>query len=138
MLDLSRAYADAPRNVLCSLVLQDRSVLVAHINTIAFSSSNTLQVYPSGDTLVVLNARSLALERILCLWEVFPSTRDSGRCIADVVIDEGLKVVRVLQSTTLKYMNSVPEFRSLHSRDLCSHFGILQESMKLSGEFTRP
>ena len=42
---------------------------------------------------MVCNVVTLKPERILALWEVFPSTQEAGRNITDLVVDSGLKLV---------------------------------------------
>ncbi|EMD42152.1 hypothetical protein CERSUDRAFT_110689 [Gelatoporia subvermispora B] len=53
----------------------------------------TLLLYPSADSIVILNPRTLAFVRALAFWEAFPSTRnllDPLQCLA---IDSGMKLV---------------------------------------------
>lgn len=75
MLDLARTFTGCPAGPLKYLVLP-------HANLI---------VYSSADAVVILNASSLALVRVLALREVFPGAQQTVSCLA---VDSALKVVR--------------------------------------------
>ncbi len=101
MLDLTRAYVGAPGDVICSITLRDRSLIVGRSLYSSVTRIYRTQAYPSGDTVVLLNARTLLVERILALWEVFPSLHDAGHTISNLVVDSGLKLVGWIDPTHL-------------------------------------
>ncbi|KAI6047751.1 RAVE protein 1 C terminal-domain-containing protein [Pisolithus marmoratus] len=82
MLDLTRAFTGCPVGPLKYLVLPH----------------TTLIAYPSADAVIVLNASTLALVRVLALREVFPGTRQAVSCL---VVDPALKVIVVSTGTRI-------------------------------------
>ena len=52
------------------------------------------QIYTSGDSVVILDARTLSLTRILAFWEAFPGLRHGGEEIDSLAVDSGMKIVR--------------------------------------------
>ena len=57
-----------------------------------FSISN--QLYASADAVIILNARTLALVRVLAFWEAFPASMHAKDFISCISIDSGMKLVR--------------------------------------------
>lgn len=53
-----------------------------------------LQIYTSGDSIVILDARTLALARVLAFWEAFPGLKHGGDEICSLAVDSGMKIVR--------------------------------------------
>jgi hypothetical protein len=51
----------------------------------------SIQLYPSADAVIILNAASLALIRVLAFSEAFPHPEDR---ISTVSVDAGMKLVR--------------------------------------------
>ncbi|KAI6162072.1 RAVE protein 1 C terminal-domain-containing protein [Pisolithus thermaeus] len=82
MLELTRTFTGCPTGPLKYLVLP-------HANLI---------VYPSADAVVILNASSLSLVRVLALREVFPGTQQTVSCLA---VDPALKVIVVSTGTRI-------------------------------------
>ncbi|KAI6119823.1 RAVE protein 1 C terminal-domain-containing protein [Pisolithus croceorrhizus] len=82
MLELTRTFTGCPAGPLKYLVLP-------HANLI---------VYPSADAVVILNASSLSLVRVLALREVFPGTQQTVSCLA---VDPALKVIVVSTGTRI-------------------------------------
>jgi hypothetical protein len=59
-----------------------------------FSSPSSLfQLYSSADAVIILNARTLALERVLAFWEAFPGAMHSKERISCLSVDSGMKLV---------------------------------------------
>ena len=52
------------------------------------------QIHTSGDSVVILDARTLALVRVLAFWEAFPGLRHGGDEIDSLAVDSGMKTVR--------------------------------------------
>ncbi|KAF8578745.1 hypothetical protein K439DRAFT_1361373 [Ramaria rubella] len=57
------------------------------------TSESIQQLYPSADTLVILDARTLSLLRILAFWEAFPAAANVRGKIKVVATDAGLKLI---------------------------------------------
>ncbi|KAF8634403.1 hypothetical protein AX15_000855 [Amanita polypyramis BW_CC] len=76
MLQLTHHYAAFPAAALHFLVLPPPLVL-----------------YPSADAVLVLDAQSLALLRVLPFWHAFPATRHANQSISCITIDAGMKLV---------------------------------------------
>ncbi|KAK0208168.1 RAVE protein 1 C terminal-domain-containing protein [Desarmillaria ectypa] len=77
MLNLQKSYLGAPTTRLHHLVLPHE----------------TLLLYSAADAVVILNAATLKLRRVLAFWEAFPSlihTPDSVSCIS---VDSGMKLI---------------------------------------------
>ncbi|KAF8973548.1 WD repeat-containing protein [Flammula alnicola] len=53
----------------------------------------SLLLYPSGDAVIILNARTLALVRVLAFWEAFPGTMHSKDKISCISVDSGMKLI---------------------------------------------
>ncbi|KAH9897985.1 WD repeat-containing protein [Cubamyces lactineus] len=77
MLDLTQAYTGCPSSSLQFLHLP----------------RETLLLYPFADSIVVLNARTLAFVRTLAFWEVFPSTRHLTRSVQCSAVENGMRLV---------------------------------------------
>lgn len=77
MLDLLRTYTGHPRKGLRHLVLPQQ----------------TLLIYTSGDSVVISDARTLALIRVLAFWEAYPGLKHDGNEIDSLAIDSGMKTV---------------------------------------------
>ncbi|KAI0041796.1 WD repeat-containing protein [Auriscalpium vulgare] len=77
MLDLLRTFAGAPAKGLQYLVLP----------------TETLLLYPSADTVVILHADSLRLLRVLAFWEVFPGTQHAPEPITFLAVDPAMKLI---------------------------------------------
>ncbi|KIO08400.1 hypothetical protein M404DRAFT_997326 [Pisolithus tinctorius Marx 270] len=82
MLHLTRTFTGCPAGPLKYLVLPH----------------TTLIVYPSADAIIILNASSLVLVRVLALKEVFPGTQRTVSCFA---VDPALKVIVVSTGTRI-------------------------------------
>jgi len=52
------------------------------------------QVYPTADAVVVLDASSLTLVRVLALREVFPDSQHVNVAISCLAVDPALTIVR--------------------------------------------
>ncbi|KAJ7596877.1 RAVE protein 1 C terminal-domain-containing protein [Mycena floridula] len=79
MLSLQNSYLGSPSGPLHSLVLP----------------KETLLLYPACDAVVILNARSLALVRVLAFWEAFPGTGIVGDQVSCLSVDSGMKLIVV-------------------------------------------
>lgn len=77
MLELLQAYTGCPVTGLQHLVLP----------------SQTLLLYPLGDSVVLLDARTLHLVRALAFWEAFPRTLHTKESIRCVSVDGSMKLV---------------------------------------------
>ncbi|OCH96047.1 WD repeat-containing protein [Obba rivulosa] len=53
----------------------------------------TLLLYPSADSIVLLNPRTLAFVRALAFWEAFPSTRGLSDPVQCLAVEPGMKLV---------------------------------------------
>ena len=53
-----------------------------------------MKLYPSLDSIIVLNARTLAFIRALAFWEAFPGAIHANQAIRCLAIDPGMKLVR--------------------------------------------
>lgn len=58
------------------------------------------QVYPTADAVVVLDASSLTLVRVLALREVFPDSQHVNVAISCLAVDPALTIVRYLDILT--------------------------------------
>lgn len=54
----------------------------------------TIKLYPSLDSIIILNARTLAFVRALAFWEAFPGAIHANQIIKCLTIDPGMKLVR--------------------------------------------
>ncbi|KZT72790.1 hypothetical protein DAEQUDRAFT_704451 [Daedalea quercina L-15889] len=77
MLDLLQAYTGCPTTSLQFLALP----------------RETLLLYPSLDSIIIVNARTLAFLRALAFWEVFPGTRHTAGFVRCLTVDSGMKLV---------------------------------------------
>lgn len=96
MLDLKRTYSGCPTAGIQHLVLANETLLVRLELLLNFEFTYIYhpQLYPSADAVVILNACTLALIRVLAFWEAFPAkihTSDKVTCIS---VDSGMKLVR--------------------------------------------
>ncbi|EIN14095.1 WD repeat-containing protein [Punctularia strigosozonata HHB-11173 SS5] len=83
MLDILRDYAQAATGDIHYLALP----------------KETLLVHPFADTVVIRNAKTLMLIRVLAFWEAFPGTRHSKASITSISVDAAMKlIVAVMQS----------------------------------------
>jgi hypothetical protein len=64
------------------------------LSKIAALDAHLAQLYPSGDAVIILNAQTLALVRVLAFWEAFPGTAHSKDKISCISVDSGMKLVR--------------------------------------------
>ncbi|CAA7258624.1 unnamed protein product [Cyclocybe aegerita] len=55
--------------------------------------SESLLLYPSGDAVIILNARTLALVRVLAFWEAFPGAKHTSDKISCISVDSGMKLI---------------------------------------------
>jgi len=58
-----------------------------------YSPSSHFQLYFSADAVIILNAHTLALIRVLAFWEAFPGTMHSKEKISCLAVDPGMKLV---------------------------------------------
>ena len=75
---------------------------------------NIQQLYASADAVIILNARTLALVRVLAFWEAFPGTMHTKDSITCISIDSGMKLVRqsrliFLFPIYIPYRRSLPQ-----------------------------
>lgn len=59
------------------------------------SSKIDFKLYPSFDSIIILNARTLAFIRALAVWEAFPGALHTTEAIRCLSIDPGMRLVRV-------------------------------------------
>jgi hypothetical protein len=59
------------------------------------------KLYPSFDSIIIVNGRSLAFVRALAAWEAFPGALHATEAISCLSVDPGMRLVRVA-STCLK------------------------------------
>lgn len=99
MLHLLHTYTGCPSTGLQHLVLPKETLLVRpHITARAIRPPHFTivfcQIYPSFDSIIILNAGSLAFIRAVAFWEAFPGAlyaREAIRCLS---IDPGMRLVR--------------------------------------------
>ncbi|KAG8219687.1 RAVE protein 1 C terminal-domain-containing protein [Butyriboletus roseoflavus] len=77
MLDLLRTFTGSPSGLLQHLVLPH----------------TTLVLYSSADTVVVLNAASLQLIRVLAFQEVFPGLQSLDERVSCIAVDPAMKII---------------------------------------------
>ncbi|KAF8807734.1 WD repeat-containing protein [Phlegmacium glaucopus] len=58
-------------------------------------------LYSSADAVIILNARTLALVRVLAFWEAFPGTIHTKDSISCISIDSGMKLIVAAMNTRL-------------------------------------
>ncbi|RDB29031.1 Regulator of V-ATPase in vacuolar membrane protein 1 [Hypsizygus marmoreus] len=84
MLHLCQAYAAYPPAGLCHLAFPDESLLL----------------YPSADAVIIVNASSLSLRRVLAFSEAFPGTIHAGG-ISCLAVDSGMKLIVAALNTRI-------------------------------------
>jgi len=123
MLNLVQAYVGSPIGPFHHLSLNQQSIVVsafpcpAIFHSFSFVFYFIFQIYPSADAVVLLNAHSLAVIRVLAFAEAFPGTshhkRGDGNRIGCISVDSGMKLVRS--------MPRIPICLSEHLTDSCVH-----------------
>ncbi|TCD69890.1 regulator of (H+)-ATPase in vacuolar membrane [Steccherinum ochraceum] len=95
MLNFLRAYTGCPTTGLQHLVLPRETLLASPLPFISSAHifSSYSQFYPSSDSIIILNALSLAFVRALAFWEAFPGALHSKDVINRVSVDPGMKLV---------------------------------------------
>lgn len=83
MLDLQQSILGSPSGALQHLALPVEALVL----------------YPSADSVIVLNARTLAVVRVLAFWEAFPSTRHSAESVSCVSVDSDMKLIVASMNT---------------------------------------
>ena len=97
MLDLVRTFTGSPAGPLQHLVLPHATLIVrASFCPPDPTLHSPLQLYSSADTVVVLNAASLQLIRVLAFQEVFPGLQSLSERVSCVAVDPAMKIVRQL------------------------------------------
>lgn len=76
--------------------------------TLTFPFHGLLQLYSSADTVILLNAASLQLVRVLTFQEVFPGFQSLDERVSCIAVDPAMKIVRQLVAV------SFPEIPSDH------------------------
>lgn len=97
MLDLLKTFTGSPSGPLQHLVLPHATLIVrlsSCRDSLTFRTS--FQLYSSADTVVILNAASLQLVRVLAFQEVFPGLQTLGKRVSCIAIDPAMKIVRQL------------------------------------------
>lgn len=77
MLDLQQSYLGAPTNRLHHLVLPHE----------------TLLLYSAADAVMILNAATLKLRRVLAFWEAYPSLTHTVDHVSCISVDSGMKLI---------------------------------------------
>ncbi|PBL01184.1 WD repeat-containing protein [Armillaria gallica] len=77
MLNLQQSYLGAPATRLHHLVLPHE----------------TLLLYSTADAVVILNAATLKLRRVLAFWEAFPSLIHTANNVSCISVDSGMKLI---------------------------------------------
>lgn len=100
MLNLVRAFTGAPSSKVHCLSLPTESLLVSPGFSLSYVSRvQFFQIYPSADTVVILDAISLCLVRSLAFSQVFPGRDHASARITSLAVDSALKLVRASYST---------------------------------------
>lgn len=97
MLDIHQTLTGYPASGVQYLVLGNDSFLVINAPFSSFTLFMGQQLYPSADAVIILNARSLSLVRVLAFWEAFPGTKHSQDEISCISVDSGMKLVRYIR-----------------------------------------
>ncbi|KAF8167749.1 RAVE protein 1 C terminal-domain-containing protein [Crassisporium funariophilum] len=63
--------------------------------------NESLLLYPSADAVIILNARTLALVRVLAFWEAFPGTMHTKDKISCISVDSGMKLIVAAMKTRI-------------------------------------
>jgi hypothetical protein len=136
MLNLVRAFTGAPASTLHCLSLPTESLLVSIVFSVEFVLTRTIlfsQLYPSADTVVILDAVSLRLVRTLAFSQVFPGRDHASTRITSLAVDSALKLVRT--SSPITTFPHIPGRWSQHpARGLL--FGPSLEFLLALGSFT--
>jgi hypothetical protein len=109
MLDLVRAFPGSPSSAfpIHTLCLPTESLLVSQpcpLTPFPCSHSHP-QLYPSADTVVILDATSLRFLRALAFSQVFPGA--GANCnITSLAIDPALKLVRTPSSDATRLLSA--------------------------------
>lgn len=67
--------------------------------------------------MVILNARNLALLRVLAFWEVFPGSTYASENISCISVDSGMKLVRVHHIVCVKFVHISFNYTDRGSRE---------------------
>lgn len=76
----SAARVPASKTAQCSPVIHKLTIVI--------------QLYPSADSIIVLDAHDFLFRRALAFWEAFPGTRHLNIPVKCLAIDSGMKLVR--------------------------------------------
>ena len=94
MLQLQQTCTGFPAADIQHLILQQEAFLVFPLFlSFMYYLSISNQLYSFADAVIILNARTLALVRVLAFWEAFPGTIHSKDSISRVSIDPDMKLV---------------------------------------------
>ncbi|KAH7885922.1 RAVE protein 1 C terminal-domain-containing protein [Phlebopus sp. FC_14] len=85
MLDLVRTFTGSPAGPLQYLILPH----------------TTLILYPSADAIVVLDAGSLALVRVLAFQEIFPGSQHLHDSVSCIAVDPAMKIIVAAMNTCI-------------------------------------
>ncbi|KAF5384978.1 hypothetical protein D9615_001393 [Tricholomella constricta] len=85
MLQLHHAYAAYPAHIVQHLLLPQGALIL----------------YPSADVVILVNASSLSLVRVLAFSEAFPSTLNTTETIPCIAVDSGMKIVFATMNTRI-------------------------------------
>ncbi|KAL1677484.1 RAVE protein 1 C terminal-domain-containing protein [Schizophyllum commune] len=102
MLDLQQSILGSPPGALQHLTVDDEALVL----------------YPSADSVVILDARTLAAVRVLAFWEAFPVTRHSHESVACVSVDPSMKIIVASMNTRVaawSLSGSRPDAWKVHS-----------------------
>jgi len=95
MLQLQQTLTGYPAAGVQYLVLGQDSFLVwLRLLKRSLCSFRLIQLYPSADAVIILNAHTLVLVRVLAFWEAFPGLLHSKEEISCISVDSGMKLVR--------------------------------------------
>ncbi|KAI5897900.1 uncharacterized protein SCHCODRAFT_02565349 [Schizophyllum commune H4-8] len=83
MLDLQQSILGSPPGALQHITVGDEALVL----------------YPSANSVVILDARTLAAVRVLAFWEAFPATRHSHESVACVSVDPSMKIIVASMNT---------------------------------------
>lgn len=97
MLDLLRTFTGSPSGPLQHLVLPHATLIVrASLSSVTHTFHALLQLYSSADSVVLVDAASLQLIRVLTFQEVFPGLQSLGERVSCIAVDPAMKIVRQL------------------------------------------
>jgi len=95
MFNLLQSYVGYPSAGLHHLCLASRSLVVcSSCVTSTPPLVDSFQCYPSADAIVILDAHTLRLVRVLAFWEAFPGTRYTKDFVNCISVDSTMKIVR--------------------------------------------